>query len=71
MDRAVKVPGDGLAPARIAGQDAVAPHLALGALDMELSLPRLLVHIDGLPAYFIGYFTTKFCRLQAPRPARA
>ena len=60
MDRVVKVPGDGLTPARIAGQDTVSPHLALGALDMKLPLPRLFVHEDDLhqSIYVLFYHKT-------------
>ena len=48
MDRVLKVPGNRFTAARVAGQDAVFPHLALDALDMKLSLSGLFIHWDNL-----------------------
>ena len=47
MDWTVEMLGDGLAPTWIAGENAVASHFPLSALDVKLFLSRLLIHNGG------------------------
>ena len=48
MDGVVEILGDRPAPAGITGQDAVAAHIPLPALDMELNCTLFLVHRSAL-----------------------
>ena len=50
--RPVKALGDGPAPARVAGEDAVFAHVPLAALDMKLHGAFLFVHGSDLLAFF-------------------
>ena len=47
MDGMLKILGDGLAPARVPGEDAVAARVAGAALDMKLQLSVFLLHINA------------------------
>ena len=44
MNGSLKVLGDGLAPPRVAGKDAVLAHLSGGTLDVKLDLAALFIH---------------------------
>ena len=56
MHRPVKALGNGPAPARVAGEDAVFAHVPLGALDMKLDGTFLFVHSGVLLVSFFSCY---------------